>query len=104
MNQNNIAEAQATLSARYTFFDSAFRSLTWLSALVTFSIVIGVLITLVIGAWPALEKFGPGFITSTSWNPVTEEFGALPSVFGTLVTSFIALLLAVPVSFGIGMP
>ena len=103
MNQDNIVAAQATISARHTFFDSAFRSLTRVAAILTFTIVVGVLITLAVGAWPALQKFGLAFVSSSSWNPVTEEFGALPSIFGTLVTSLIALLLAVPVSFGIAL-
>jgi phosphate transport system permease protein len=103
LNQNNIAEAQTALTARHTFFDSAFRSLTRVAAILTFAIVIGVLLTLAIGAYPALEKFGLGFISSSAWNPVTEEFGAMPAIFGTLVTSFIALLFAVPLSFGIAL-
>lgn len=98
-----MVAAQATIGSRHKFFDSAFRSLTRIAALLTFAIVVGVLITLAVGAWPALQKFGLGFVTSDSWNPVTEEFGALPSVFGTLVTSLIALLLAVPLSFGIAI-
>jgi phosphate transport system permease protein len=55
------------------------------------------------GAWPALDKFGFGFFSSTEWNPVTEEFGAAVAIFGTLVTSIIALIIAVPVSFGIAI-
>ena len=103
MNQRNIEKTQHALTARYTLLDSAFRSMTQIAAALTFAVVIGVLITLTIGAFPALEKFGLGFIASSHWNPVTEEFGALPSVFGTLVTSFIALLIAVPLSFGIAL-
>jgi phosphate transport system permease protein len=103
LNQTDIDKAQNALTARYTFLDSAFRTITRFAALLTFAVVIGVLITLAIGAWPALEKFGPGFIFSSHWNPVTEEFGGLPAVFGTLVTSFIALLIAVPLSFGIAI-
>jgi phosphate transport system permease protein len=56
---------------------------------------------LLVGAYPALKKFGLHFFVSSQWNPVTEEFGALVSVFGTIVTSVIAILLAVPLSFGI---
>jgi phosphate transport system permease protein len=103
VNQRNIEKSQHALTARYTLLDSAFRWVTRFAAALTFAVVIGVLITLIIGAAPALDKFGLGFITSSEWNPVTENFGALPSVFGTLVTSFIALLIAVPLSFGIAL-
>jgi phosphate transport system permease protein len=51
-------------------------------------------------AWPAIQTFGVHFFTSTSWNPITEEYGALPTIYGTLVSSFIALLLAVPLGVG----
>jgi len=60
-------------------------------------------VSLVIGAWPAFEKFGPGFVTRIEWDPVNSEYGALIAIAGTLVTSFLALLLAFPVSFGIAL-
>jgi phosphate transport system permease protein len=56
-----------------------------------------------VGAWPAIAKYGLGFLTSTTWDPVTEEFGGLVMIYGTLATSIIALLIAVPVSFGIAL-
>ena len=74
-----------------------------LAAALVFILIASILISLIIGAYPALEKFGLGFITSTEWNPVTENFGALVSIFGTLVTSTIAILLAIPLSFGIAV-
>ncbi|NCA02272.1 MAG: phosphate ABC transporter permease subunit PstC [Sphingomonadaceae bacterium] len=58
---------------------------------------------LIFGAWPAFEHFGPGFITRIEWDPVNEEYGALIAIAGTLITSLIALLFAVPVSFGIAL-
>jgi phosphate transport system permease protein len=58
---------------------------------------------LTIGAWPAINKYGFGFLTSTTWDPVKEEFGGLVMIYGTLATSLIALLIAVPVSFGIAL-
>src|SRR5262249_2894732 len=57
----------------------------------------GVIVSLVIGAWPALQTFGFDFLITERWNPVTEKFGALAPIYGTLVTSFIAMLIAVPV-------
>ena len=59
-----------------------------------------VLYSLVTGSWPAFMKFGFGFLSSTAWDPVAEKFGALPFVYGTLVTSFLALVIAVPLGVG----
>jgi phosphate transport system permease protein len=83
--------------------DVLFRNLTRLAAGLTFLIVIAILISLAYGAAPALHKFGLGFLYGTHWNPVTEQFGAAPAVLGTLITSFLALLFAVPLSFGIAL-
>jgi phosphate transport system permease protein len=83
--------------------DRIFRGTTKLFAILVASVVVAILISLLIGAWPALEKFGVGFIVSSDWNPVTEKFGALVSIFGTLVTSTIAMIIAIPVSFGIAL-
>lgn len=63
----------------------------------------GILISLFVGAMPAMKAFGWGFFTSSEWNPVSGEFGALAPIYGTLVTSVIALVIAVPVSFGIAI-
>jgi phosphate transport system permease protein len=66
--------------------------------------MVGILVALVIiltrDAMPAINKFGFSFITNTMWNPVTDVFGALPAIYGTLVTSLIGLLIAIPISFG----
>ena len=56
-------------------------------------ILAGIIASLVVGAWPALERFGPGFITRIEWDPVNDEYGALIAIAGTVVTSFIALLI-----------
>lgn len=53
--------------------------------------------------WPALRKFGIGFLTSSAWNPVTGEFGAAPAIYGTIVSSAIALLIAVPLALGVAI-
>jgi phosphate transport system permease protein len=73
------------------------------AALFTLVILLAILASLTISAWPAISKYGLGFLTSTTWDPVKEEFGGLVMIYGTLVTSFIALLIAVPVSFGIAL-
>jgi phosphate transport system permease protein len=63
----------------------------------------GVALSLVKGAWPALSKFKWAFLTRETWDPVTEQFGALAPMYGTLVTSLLAMLLAIPFSFGIAV-
>src|SRR5712691_111425 len=83
--------------------DIAFRALTVTFALVVLLLLGGVLATLIAGALPALAAFGPGFLVANVWNPVTEKFGALAPIYGTLVTSAIAMLIAIPVAFGIAL-
>jgi phosphate transport system permease protein len=73
------------------------------AALFTLVMLIAILGSLTISAWPAISKYGLGFLISTTWDPVKEEFGGLVMIYGTLMTSFIALLIAVPVSFGIAL-
>ncbi len=83
--------------------DTVFRLGTALFALVVLVLLGGVIVALVEGALPALRHFGPGFVTTEEWNPATDEFGALAPIYGTLVTSAIALLIGVPISFGIAL-
>ncbi len=80
-----------------------FRALATGAALLVPALLAGVLLSLVYGGWPALRTFKLGFLTETVWNPVTEQFGALAALYGTLVTSLLALLLAVPIAFGIAV-
>ena len=78
----------------------------WLAkgaAIFTLATLIAILTSLTISAWPAIDKYGLGFLTSTTWDPVQEDFGGLVMIYGTLATSLIALLIAVPVSFGIAL-
>jgi phosphate transport system permease protein len=83
--------------------DSVFRSTTRTFAFLVFISLFGVMVTLFYSSLPALHKFGFGFLTSDAWNPVTEQFGGLVPIYGTLVTSLIAMLIGVPVSFGIAL-
>lgn len=83
--------------------DYVFHKLTLAFALTVLLALGGIIISLFIGAWPAFEHFGPGFITRIEWDPVNDEYGALIAISGTLVTSFIALLIAFPISFGIAL-
>lgn len=83
--------------------DNVFRVLTRSAALFVLLILSGVIIALISGSLPALKEFGFGFVASQSWNPVTEKFGALAPIYGTLVTSFVAMLIAVPFGLLIAM-
>jgi phosphate transport system permease protein len=83
--------------------DTLFRVGTALFALLVLVLLGGVIVALVEGAWPALARFGLGFVVVEEWNPVTDEFGALAPIYGTLVTSLIAMLIGVPISFGIAL-
>jgi len=88
---------------RGLFLDRLFSHGTRIFAWAVLAVIIAIIVSLFIGAAPALKKFGFGFLVSTAWNPVTEDFGALVSIYGTLVTSAIAMLIGVPVSFGIAL-
>ncbi len=83
--------------------DRLFAMAALASAWLTLLILVAILLSLVVSAWPALQKFGLGFLVNSTWDPVKEDFGGLVMIYGTLVTSIIALLIAVPVSFGIAL-
>ena len=83
--------------------DAVFRALTLAFAVLVLVVLAGVLISLVVGAMPALQQFGFNFLITEAWNPVTEKFGALAPVYGTLVTSAIAMLIGIPVAFGVAL-
>jgi phosphate transport system permease protein len=85
------------------FGDWLFFNLTRLFALLTLLLLAGIIVSLVVGSWESLQKFGFSFIWRKDWNPPMDEFGALIPIYGTLVTSLIALVIAVPVSFGIAL-
>ncbi|WP_243405398.1 phosphate ABC transporter permease subunit PstC [Solimicrobium silvestre] len=83
--------------------DFIFHKITLSFALSVLLVLLGIIVSLLIGAWPALHEFGPAFITTIEWDPVNEKYGALIAIVGTLATSFIALLIAFPISFGIAL-
>ncbi len=83
--------------------DSFFKYLTRAAAILVLAILLGVFISLAVGAWPVFRAFGLDFLTMQTWNPVTEKFGALAPIYGTIVTSFIAMLIAIPVGVGIAI-
>ena len=80
-----------------------FRSLTRVSAFAVLALLAAIIGSLLIGSMPAIHAFGLGFLFSSDWDPVNDKFGALIPIIGTLVTSGIALFIAIPVSFGIAV-
>ncbi|PAT36676.1 phosphate ABC transporter permease subunit PstC [Vandammella animalimorsus] len=83
--------------------DLLFGLLTRGAAVLTLAALAGIMVSLLVAAWPAIQAFGLGFVFNAEWDPVLEEFGGLSMIYGTLATSLIALLIAVPVSFGIAL-
>ena len=83
--------------------DFLFHAVTQFFAVSVLIALMGILISLVMNAWPALHTFGPGFFFSQEWDVVNGEFGGLIAIYGTVITSLIALLIAVPLSFGIAV-
>ena len=81
--------------------DAIFRAVVTLAGLFVLFLLGAIIVLLFIGGLPEFEAEGPTFLISSSWNPVTERFGALVSVYGTVVTSILALIMAVPLAFGI---
>lgn len=88
---------------RLIITDRLFKNLTGLSALLVLALLFGVILTLVEGSLPALSHFGISFVWTEDWNPVKERFGAAAPIYGTIVTSVIAMLVAVPVGLGIAI-
>jgi len=83
--------------------DTLFSVLAHGAAWLTLALMAGIIISLVVGAMPAIREYGLGFFTSAEWDPVQNRYGGLVMTYGTLVTSLIALVIAVPVSFGIAL-
>jgi phosphate transport system permease protein len=95
--------ARQKLLARMRFGDNVFRLATRTAAIVVLLILGGVMVSLLLGSMPALRAFGFSFLYEQRWNPVTEKFGALAPIYGTIVTSFIAMFIAVPVGLMIAV-
>ncbi len=91
------AGARSKVLDRLRLDDSIFRHLTRAAAIGVLLLLSGVMVSLILGSIPAIKAFGFGFLLVQSWNPVTEVFGALPAIYGTILTSLIAMLIAVPV-------
>jgi phosphate transport system permease protein len=98
-----IRADQARWARRQRSLDIAFKAMTGFFAFGVLLLLGAIILALCIGAMPALSKFGFSFLTSAHWNPVTEEFGALVPIYGTVMTSIIAMVIGVPISFGIAI-
>jgi phosphate transport system permease protein len=88
---------------RGVFAAAVFAHLTRFFAAFTLFVLAGIIVSLVVAAWPSIERFGLSFLVSSEWNAPAKEFGALVPIYGTLATSLIALVIAVPISFGIAV-
>jgi phosphate transport system permease protein len=100
---NTVAAIEPRHAAGQRLRERIFRGATLAAAILVLTLLGGVVFTLLKGAWPAFAHFGFNFLTSEVWNPVTDKYGALAPVYGTLVTSFIAMLFALPISLGIAI-
>ena len=83
--------------------DAIFRAALFFAALLLLLIVLLMVVKIGLNALPSIQRYGFGFLTSSSWNPARSDFGALPFIYGTIVSSFIALLISVPVSLGVAI-
>lgn len=99
----HAARAMMATMRNQRWQDALFHKITLSFALSVLLVLVGIIISLAIGAWPALKEFGPAFVTTVEWDPVNDKYGALIAIVGTLSTSFIALLIAFPISFGIAL-
>jgi phosphate transport system permease protein len=88
---------RAKMLDRMRWRDALFHQLTRAAAIGVLILLGAVILSLILGALPALRAFGFGFLIEERWNPVTEKFGALAPIYGTIITSFLAMLIAVPV-------
>jgi phosphate transport system permease protein len=88
---------------KFRFWDALFSGLTLAAALAVLVLLGGVILALILGSRLAFANFGLGFVFTQVWNPVTDQYGALAPIYGTLVTSLIAMIIAVPVGLGIAI-
>lgn len=92
-----------SISNRFRIQDQIFHKISLLFALTVLIILCGVIASLFVNAWPAIKTFGIDFFLTIEWDIINGQFGGLIAIFGTVVTAFIALLIAVPLSFGIAV-
>ena len=100
---NTVAAINPRHAAGQRLRERVFRGATLVAAVLVLILLGGVALSLLDGAWPAFAHFKLEFLTREVWNPVTDQFGALAAIYGTVATSLIALLVAIPVGFGIAI-
>ncbi|WP_109399119.1 phosphate ABC transporter permease PstC [Proteus sp. TJ1640] len=98
-----MAEHTTVIKAPSKRGDVIFSALVRLAALITLLLLTGIIVSLIFASWPSIQQFGLSFLWTKEWDPPAQEFGALVPIYGTIVTSVIALIIAVPVSFGIAL-
>jgi phosphate transport system permease protein len=103
MSDTTATAAPTPRRARGAALDSVFKWTCAVAATILLTSLAGLMITLFIGGWPAFQKFGFGFITKTAWDPVNDIYGGLGPIVGTVVTAFVALVMALPVATGIAI-
>jgi phosphate transport system permease protein len=96
-------DVHAAQVKKFKLQDLLFHQVTLVFAFIVLAALAGILISLAIEAMPVLKAFGPGFLWTNVWNVPEDQYGALSAIYGTVVTSVIALIIAVPVSFGIAL-
>ena len=99
---DDVARVEA-VARRQRWQDFLFHKVTMVFSLLVLAALTGIIISLFINAWPAFQKFGIGFVWRVEWDIVNEEFGAAIAIVGTLLSASIALLIAVPLAFGIAL-
>src|SRR4029077_11946536 len=89
------AEPQFRRVARFVSpVDRGFAAIVYGGSILFALLIVGLFVELVLGSWPSILAFGPSFIWKSAWDPITSKFGALPMIYGTVVTSLIAIALA----------
>ena len=102
-NPMTVSDSKIAAVKRSGAGDTRFRLMTFAAATIIVLLFAGMMVALTEGAWLTIRTFGLDFLTSQKWNPVTEKFGALAAIYGTVITSIFAMLLAVPVGIGIAI-
>ncbi|MEI6441908.1 MAG: phosphate ABC transporter permease subunit PstC [Nostocales cyanobacterium ELA583] len=99
----NFPETPSTMKNRSEIDRNLDQSFIWLTRIFALAIagtLLWITVQVTIAAWPAIQKFGFNFLITSSWNPVKDEYGVLPAIYGTLMSSLIGLILAVPIGVG----
>ena len=99
----SAVSSRSSALKRFGRSDARFRLMTLSSALLVVAIFAGIMVSLISGSWLALHTFGWSFLTNSVWNPVTEKFGAFAAIYGTVISSALAMLIAVPLGIGIAI-